>query len=151
MGKEIERKFLVKDDSYKTMAESHRHISQGYLSTDPDRTVRVRTDGNEAWLTVKSRNQGAARGEWEYSIPFDDAMQLMKLCGGHIIVKTRYYVRCGRHVWEVDAFEENHRGLVVAEIELADENETFDKPPFIGAEVTGQVRYYNSVLAGLRN
>lgn len=142
MGLEIERKFLVTDESYKTQATSFTIITQGYLSTDPDRTVRIRVAGTRAWITVKSRNSGCVRCEWEYEIPVDDAREMLTMCG-HTLDKTRY--RAGR--WEIDEFHGEHAGLTIAEIELSDEHEAFEKPDFIGEEVTGNPRYYNSSLS----
>lgn len=142
MGLEIERKFLVVDDSYKPLAQSKIEIVQGYLSTDPDRTVRVRICGDDAWLTIKSRNHGCVRGEWEYPIPMSDARQLLPLAK-NCISKTRY--KYGR--WEIDEFHDRHEGLVLAEIELKAPDEPFDIPAFIGREVTDDPKYYNSVIA----
>lgn len=151
MAKEIERKFLVTDPGFKTAATSCREISQGYLCTDPDTTVRVRISGPQAWLTVKSRNHGAARGEWEYEIPADDAREMIaECCGGRVLEKTRYIVPAAEKglKWEIDVFHGRHEGLIVAEIELPSEDTPFSLPAFIGKEVTGDVRYYNSVLIG---
>lgn len=142
MGKEIERKFLVKDNSYIDIFDCCYIISQGYLSEDPKRTVRVRTKGNQGFLTVKSENHGAERGEWEYEIPIVDACELLCLCK-NVIEKERYI--CGR--WEIDVFAGELKGLVVAEIELVAEDEQIELPSFIGKEVTGDRRYYNSVLS----
>lgn len=147
MAKEIERKFLVKDDTYKARATDSRDMAQGYLSTDVDATVRVRISGDNAWLTVKGRNQGAVRDEWEYAIPITDALQMLKICKGKVIEKTRYYVPAGDLSWEVDEYHGVHAGLVVAEIELPDATHPFTLPPFIGDEVTGDPRYYNSTLS----
>lgn len=142
MGLEIERKFLVVGDSYKSLAQSKIEIVQGYLSTDPDRTVRVRMCGDDAWLTIKSRNHGSIRGEWEYPIPLTDARQLLRLAK-NCLSKTRYIL--GR--WEIDEFHDRNEGLVLAEIELEDPDEPFDTPTFIGREVTDDPQYYNSVIA----
>ena len=151
MSKEIERKFLVKDHSFMTRAVGHTDMSQGYLSTDADATVRVRIAGGQAWLTVKSRNRNAVRDEWEYPVPSDDATSMLRsCCGTRIIEKTRYIVPAGNGLkWEVDVFHGRHDGLVLAEIELPAEDTPFDIPAFIGDEVTGDVRYYNSVLSGV--
>lgn len=144
MAKEIERKFLVTSTDYRNMAQSRHVIRQAYLSTSPDCTVRLRTLDNSAFITVKSRNHGASRHEWEYRIPIDDALEMMHCCViSPVIEKTRF--RVGR--WEVDEFYGRLQGLTVAEIELDDENEPIEFPPFIGREVTGDTRYYNSSLA----
>lgn len=147
MAKEIERKFLVKDDTYKALATRSCIMAQGYLSTDIDATVRVRVCGASAWLTVKSRNRGAVRDEWEYAIPLADACQMLRICKGKVIEKTRYYVPSGDLTWEVDEYNGVHDGLVVAEIELPDANHPVTLPLFIGEEVTGDPRYYNSTLS----
>ncbi len=147
MATEIERKYLVKDDSYRAMAVEIKEIAQCYLSREVDATVRVRRCGDSAYLTVKSRNHGAARGEWEYEIPLADAGELAALAGGWAIEKNRYIVPWDGHEWEVDEFHGRHRGLVVAEVELAATDENFSLPPFAGEEVTGDPRYYNSTLA----
>lgn len=152
MAKEIERKFLVSGTGFKAVAASSREISQGYLSTNPDATVRVRISDSRAWLTVKSRNHGATRGEWEYEIPVDDARHMLaECCGGLCLEKTRYIVPAAEKSlsWEVDVFHGRHEGLVLAEIELPSEDTPFSLPDFIGEEVTGDTRYYNSVLIGV--
>lgn len=144
MAKEIERKFLVTDTSYRDMAESSVVIKQAYISTSPDSTVRLRVAGPKAFLTVKSRNHGATRHEWEYEVPREDVEQMMHTCAASpVIEKVRY--RVGR--WEVDEFHGHLEGLTVAEIELESEDEVFDMPEFVGTEVTGDPRYYNSVLS----
>lgn len=145
---EIERKFLVVNDSYLAKAESAEEISQGYLSTDPDRTVRVRIYGNRGFLTVKTRNAGATRHEWEYEIPKDDARQMLCKAATGIVEKTRYVVPAENGLfWEVDVFRGRHEGLVVAEIEIPEVDTCFSLPSFIGEEVTGNPRYYNSNLS----
>lgn len=146
MGKEIERKYLVKDDSYLSMASGSVEIVQGYLSVAADATVRVRLWGSEGWLTVKSRNRGAVRGEWEYAVPEDDAREMLVLCGDRVLEKTRYKVAYAGRIWEVDVFHGRHAGLVLAEVELETESQTYELPPFVGREVTGDPRYYNSNL-----
>ena len=151
MAKEIERKFLVNGTAYRAMATGSHRIVQGYLSTDPDSTVRIRVRDNEAFLTVKSRNRGAVRDEWEYRIPVDDALDMLATCHrGRLIEKTRYLVPsadgCGL-VWEVDEFHGCHQGLTVAEIELPSPDTAFSRPGFIGDEVTGDPAYYNSSLS----
>ena len=149
MALEIERKFLVINDIYRLMASKSYNIKQGYLSTRKDATVRVRIKNKNAFITVKGLNKGATRCEWEYSIPYDDAIEMMALSQGIVIDKIRYIVEYEGFIWEIDEFKGAHDGLVVAEIELKDENETFPIPPFIGEEVTGNVAYYNSTLAGV--
>lgn len=149
MAQEIERKFLVEGD-YKSSASSSVHIAQGYLNSDPDRTVRVRIKGERAFLTVKGRNSsdGISRYEWEKEIPAGEAAELLGLCEPGIIDKTRYFVPAGDHVFEVDEFHADNEGLTVAEIELDSPEEEFRRPPWLGREVTGERRYYNSSLAG---
>lgn len=143
MAKEIERKFLVISDSFKTNPDNVSEIAQGYLSTIPTSTVRVRLKDDRAYLTVKGINNGPTRNEWEYEIPASDARDIIANCiGEECIVKTRY--RVGR--WEVDEFHGRYEGLVVAEIELSWPDEEFDQPDFVGKEVTGDPRYYNSSL-----
>lgn len=144
MGIEIEHKYLVRTDEYKAMSECSHRIRQGYLSRRADGTVRVRTCGDKGYLTVKGRNSGDARLEFEYEIPVVEAEQMLGLCEGHIIDKTRYIVRYGGHCWEVDEFHGQHRGLVVAEIELETSSHDYALPPFVGEEVTGNPAYYNS-------
>ena len=148
MAQEIERKFLVKNNSYKAMAFASSRIVQGYICSGRGRTVRVRIRGQKGYLTIKgpADAQGLGRYEWEKEIPLDEARELMKLCEPGMIDKTRYLVRSGIHTFEVDEFYGENEGLVVAEVELSDENESFEKPDFIGDEVTGVVKYYNSFL-----
>lgn len=144
MSKEIERKFLVVSDSYKSQADSHELIAQAYLSTRPESTVRVRVSGDSAWLTVKGINHGAERDEWEYRIPVSDAHDMIERCALTVpLIKTRW--RVGR--WEVDEYHGQLAPLTIAEIELFSADEEVDLPPFIGREVTGDPRYYNSSLA----
>lgn len=148
MSKEIERKFLVKDNSFVAMAAEKRRISQGYLSTDADATVRVRVADGRAWLTVKGRNAGAVRDEWEYAIPEADAEEMLdRCCGGRRVDKTRYIVPFGGRVWEVDVFAGRLAGLSVTEVELDSAEAAVELPPFAGREVTDDARYYNSVLS----
>ncbi len=145
MGKEIERKFLVKGDFPR---ENGVRIIQGYLSSVPERTVRVRVKGDKGYLTVKGigNESGASRFEWEIEIPKEDALSLLKICEPGVIDKTRYHVKVGNHTFEVDEFYGDNEGLVIAEVELKDENEEFEKPEWLGEEITGDVRYYNSML-----
>ena len=149
MALEIERKFLVKGE-YKPDAFKQIRITQGYLSSVPERTVRVRIKGDRGFITVKGMGDagGAARFEWEKEIPVEEIRALLKLAEPGVIDKTRYLVKNtdGKHVWEIDEFYGDNDGLTVAEIELADENEPFDKPEWLGEEVTGDPKYFNSML-----
>jgi len=146
---ETERKFLVLNDSYKEQAYTQKRIAQGYLSSVPERTVRVRTKGDQGFLTIKgkSNESGTSRMEWEKEISVADAEQLLALCEKGAIDKIRHEVKVGSHVYEVDEFFGDNAGLTVAEIELADENEEFIKPKWLGEEVTGTERYYNAYLS----
>jgi CYTH domain-containing protein len=148
MALEIERKFLVKDDSYKVMAFSSSRIAQGYICSARGRTVRIRIRDEKGYLTIKgpSDSAGLGRYEWEKEIPLEDARELMKLCEPGIIDKTRYLVQSVNHTFEVDEFYGDNEGLVIAEVELKSEDESYEKPVFVGEEVTGDVRYYNSFL-----
>lgn len=147
MGQEIERKFLVRGE-YKSQAYASSRIVQGYICSARGRTVRVRIRDTKGYLTIKGASDaaGMSRYEWEREIPLAEAEELMKLCEPGVIDKTRYLVRSGKHVFEVDEFYGDNQGLVVAEVELASETEPFEKPAFIGREVTGDVCYYNSQL-----
>lgn len=148
MSQEIERKFLVKDSSYKNMAFSSSRIIQGYICSDRGRTVRVRIRDEKGFITIKgaSTDNGLSRYEWEHEIPVEEARELMKLCQPGMIDKTRYLVKSGKHTFEVDEFYGENEGLVVAEVELSSVDEEYEVPPFLGEEVTGQVKYYNSFL-----
>lgn len=145
---EIERKFLVSGDSYKKEAFRKTKILQGYLNSHPNRTVRVRLKGEKAFLTIKgkSNDSGVSRFEWEKEIPALEAEALIKLCEPGIIEKFRYEIKRGNHVLEVDEFFGENKGLILAEIELASEDEDFEKPEWLGQEVTGKKEYYNSRL-----
>ena len=146
MGVEIERKFLLAGDAWRGLGVPVL-LRQGYLSSDPDRTVRVRIEGDQGSMTIKGRSVGATRGEWEYPIPLLDAAELLeRLCQQPLVEKYRRRIDFAGHVWEVDEFIGANQGLVVAEIELASEDHCFDKPAWIGAEVTGERRYFNSSL-----
>ena len=147
MAQEIERKFLVKGD-FKADSFKATRITQGYLSSVPERTVRVRVKGEKGYITIKGKgnDSGASRYEWEKEIPVDEVKELLKLCEPGIIDKTRYFVKAGEHTFEVDEFYGENEGLVMAEVELKDENENFIKPAWLGEEVTGDVKYYNSML-----
>jgi CYTH domain-containing protein len=148
MPQEIERKFLVTDTSYQELATSSSHIVQGYICSDKGRTVRIRIRNDKGYLTIKggSNAAGLSRYEWEQEIDVADAHDLLKLCEPGVIDKVRYLVPSGNHVFEVDEFAGENQGLVIAEVELASEDEPYTKPAFIGQEVTGNRRYYNSHL-----
>ncbi len=146
MGTEIERKFLVSDPSV-VEGSSGRELRQGYLSRDPARSVRVRHAGERAYLTVKGPKTGATRGEWEWEIPASDAHDLLAICEGPVLEKTRYIVEFGGRAWEVDVFAGDNAGLVTAEIEIEAEDADVELPPWIGAEVTHDSRYDNVSLA----
>jgi len=144
---EIERKFLVPGE-FKSLATKSTRITQGYLSSVPERTVRVRIKGAKGFITIKGigSDSGASRFEWEKEIPVAEVEELLKICEPGVIDKTRYLVPAGNHTFEIDEFYGDNEGLTVAEVELASENETFEKPAFLGQEVTGDVKYYNSML-----
>lgn len=149
MSIEIERKFLVRDSSWKHSA-SGVALRQGYLSSHPDRIVRVRIEGTTAMLTIKGRTIGATRGEWEYPVPLDDAQRFLdELCEKPIIEKIRYRITHAGMTWEVDEFGGDNAGLVVAEIELSSEDQEFAKPAWVGEEVTHDARYFNANLLRL--
>lgn len=147
MAQEIERKFLVNGD-FKAFATKSTRIIQGYLSSVPERTVRIRMKGDKGYITIKGKgNQsGASRFEWEKEISPEDAQELLKLCEPGTIDKTRFLVPAGNHTYEVDEFYGDNEGLTVAEVELKDEHEAFDKPDWLGKEVTGDPKYYNAML-----
>lgn len=149
MATEIERKFLILSDSYKKHAIERVEIVQGYLSTDVDSTVRIRIRGDHGYITVKTRNVDCSRGEWEYEIPVEDVREMLPACGVHVIEKTRWIVPNNDGLfWEIDEFHGRHQGLTIAEIELPSIETMFTRPSFIGEEVTGEPKYYNSVLSG---
>jgi adenylate cyclase len=146
MGVEIERKFLVEGDSWRDEATSAEPIDQGYLRSD-DATVRVRTIGERGFITLKGRTSGVTRSEFEYEIPFEDAVKMLdEFCGDRRLTKTRHTVFVGDHEWVVDVFHGRHDGLVLAEIELDSEDESFDMPDWVGPEVSGDPAYYNANL-----
>jgi len=147
MAQEIERKFLVKGD-FKPFAYKQTRITQGYISSVPERTVRVRVKGEKGYITIKGigNASGATRYEWEKEIPVAEVQELLQICEPGVIDKTRYQVKAGPHTYEVDEFYGENEGLVVAEIELTSENEAFEKPSWLGEEVTGDVRYFNAML-----
>lgn len=148
MATEIERKFLVISDAWRAAAAPGIRFRQGYLSGTGKASVRVRVEGREANLNIKGATLGVRRREFEYAIPLDDANEMLdELCTGGIVEKTRFLVPVGGHTWEVDVFEGANAGLVLAEIELEHEDETFEKPAWAGAEVSDDPRYYNVYLA----
>ena len=147
MGREIERKFLVKDDSWRAAAESSAALRQGYLAVDNGTTVRVRTDGADVWLTIKGPAEGLTRAEFEYRVPLTEAEPLIGLCRGRVVEKTRHKVRSGGHVWEIDEFTGANAGLVVAEVELRHADENITKPAWLGREVSGDRRFDNASLS----
>ena len=146
MGVEIEHKYLVSNDSYKSMATEAIEIVQGYLNRDPMRTVRVRIFGPDAYITIKSKNEGDTRLEFEYQIPVNEAREILKLAEGTPIRKIRYIVPYEGNIWEVDEFLERKDNLVIAEIEIPTSDHKYKLPPFVGKNVTGDKRYYNSNL-----
>ncbi|MGR5235555.1 CYTH domain-containing protein [Vibrio alfacsensis] len=145
---EVERKFLVQSDRYQQDAHKSTRITQGYLCSVPERTVRVRLKGDKGFITVKGIGSasGASRFEWEREISVEEANALLAICEPGVIDKTRYLVSYGQHTFEVDEFYGDNQGLVVAEVELDTEDESFAKPEWLGQEVTGQSCYYNSML-----
>jgi len=147
MAAETERKFLVKGE-FRHLAAKKVRIIQTYLSVDPERTIRIRIAGRKASLTIKGRPKARSitRGEWEIRIPLNDAKEMMKICLPGKVDKTRYMVPSGKHLFEVDVFHDKNEGLVIAEIELASESERFEKPAWLGEEVTGKPGYYNANL-----
>lgn len=146
MAYEIEHKYLVDNGSFREMATGKIEIRQGYLNRNPDRTVRIRTMGTKGFLTIKSRNQGAKRLEFEYEIPGKDAEEILKLAEPGIVEKTRWIVPYEGLIWEVDEFHGSQKGVIVAEVEIPDDGINYKKPPFIGEDITGDPAYYNSNL-----
>ena len=146
---EIERKFLVTSEAFKKEAFAQNRIAQGYLSSVPEHIVRVRIKGDKGFLTIKgaSNETGLSRFEWEKEIPVDEATALLKLCEKGGIDKTRFEVKIGNHIFEVDEFYGENKGLIIAEVELKSETETLKKPVWLGKEVTNDIRYYNSYLS----
>lgn len=149
MNIEIERKFLVSSKAFKTEAFNSYIIKQGFLNSDKERTVRIRLIKDKGYITIKGKStaNGFSRFEWEKEITTADAEALLQLCEKGFINKTRYEVKCGDHIFEVDEFYGENEGLVVAEVELKSEDETFKTPDWLGQEVTGEVKYYNSQLS----
>lgn len=149
MAKEIERKFLIKRELWQPQNQG-QEIRQGYLSLDPERTVRVRTKGAKGYLTIKGKNQGISRTELEYEIPYEEACQMLEeLCLRPLVEKTRYLEQHGQQLWEIDIFAGDNEGLAVAEAELPSEDTVLALPIWIDREVSGEVRYYNSSLIKL--
>ncbi|MGB5203868.1 CYTH domain-containing protein [Eudoraea sp.] len=146
---EIERKYLVNSKDYRSLAFSKSHIVQGFLNSHPDRVVRIRIADDKAFLTVKGRSNsaGTTRFEWEKEIPTPEAKLLLKLCEKEILEKIRYFVRTGTHIIEVDEFLGSNQGLVIAEIEIEKEDDIIEVPSWVGLEVTGDIKYYNSQLS----
>ena len=151
MSLEIERKFLIKNLDFKTESFEKKYLKQGYLNADKNRTVRIRIADEKAFITIKGKSNkaGTTRFEWEKEIPFSEAEELLLLCEPCIIEKHRYLIKKGTHTFEVDVFLGDSLGLLVAEIELNSENETFEKPTWLGNEVTGELKYYNSSISKL--
>ena len=147
MANEIERKFRV-DGEFKKLSTAETRIVQGYLSSVPERTVRIRIKGDKGYITIKGigNESGATRYEWEDEISVSDATELLSICEPGVIDKTRFLVKHGEHTFEVDEFYGENEGLIVAEVELDSEEEEFDRPDWLGAEVTGEEKYYNSML-----
>jgi CYTH domain-containing protein len=147
MSIEIERKFLVVGDAWKNHVSGQFQLKQGYLQSAPERTVRIRTSNKEGFITIKGKTEGITRTEYEYPIPFSEALSLLALCENTPIEKVRYLVSHGSLTWEVDVFEGLNSGLVLAEVELQHENQEIDLPDWIGAEVSSDPRFYNSTLS----
>jgi adenylate cyclase len=146
MAHEIERKFLLANQDWRALVTGSFVLKQGYLSTTPKSTVRLRVKSDKAMLTVKSKNTGIRRSEFEYEIPIRDAEEMLQLCQTPLIEKTRYTITIGKHIWEIDEFSRANSGLLVAEIELDAEEESFEKPAWVGEEVSTDARYCNSNL-----
>lgn len=147
MGKEIERKFLIKYSEWNELQKtSGKHLRQGYLLSDPEKTIRVRTADEHAWITIKGKSVGATRLEYEYEIPLQDGIELLSNFAESPLEKVRHEIINQSKTWEVDVFLGDNAGLIVAEIELESEDEGIDLPNWVGEEVTGDIRYYNSNL-----
>lgn len=148
MALEIERKFLLNSDAWRSQVQQSQLLRQGYLNREARCSVRVRSDGERGWLNIKSVTIGAQRSEFEYEIPLADADQLLdELCHKPLIEKSRHFIQQGAHLWEIDEFAGDNAGLIVAEIELDHPEESFEKPTWLGEEVTHDVRYYNTSLS----
>ena len=146
MAVEIERKFKVANAGWRDTVTRSTSLRQGYVSTKPEATVRVRLENGVGTLTIKSKTRGISRSEFEYDIPNSEATQLLQLCEGPLIEKIRHLVIIGEHTWEIDEFSGDNQGLIIAEIELSSEDESFKKPGWLGKEVSHDARYYNSSL-----
>lgn len=146
MAVEIERKFKVANAGWRDTVTRSTSLRQGYVSTKPEATVRVRLENGVGTLTIKSKTRGISRSEFEYDIPNSEATQLLQLCKGPLIEKIRHLVIIGEHTWEIDEFIGDNQGLIIAEIELSSEDESFEKPAWLGIEVSHDARYYNSSL-----
>ena len=146
MPREIERKFLLKNDAWRSQVLASRQMSQGYLASGGNVSIRVRIAGDEAWLNIKAGGFVASRQEYEYPLPLDEARELLALAEGPLVEKTRHYVEQGALTWEIDEFHGDNSGLVVAELELDSEDADFARPPWLGIEVTELRRYYNVCL-----
>lgn len=147
MAVEIERKFLLANEQWRELVQSRSKYIQGYLSRCPERTVRVRVVDDRAWLTIKGKNIRSVRSEYEYPIPLTDALEMLaQLCEHPVIEKWRHCINIDTHLWEIDEFLGENSGLIVAEIELKQENEVFARPDWLGTEVTDDNRYFNSCL-----
>ena len=146
---EIERKFLVLSNTFMAESFAQKRIVQAYISSNPDRTVRIRIKGEKGFITIKGKgnSSGTTRLEWEREIPLQDAEALLTVCESGSIDKIRYEIKLGQHVFEVDVFEGENQGLIIAEIELEDEHESFEKPTWLGPEVTNDERFYNAYLS----
>ena len=147
MAVEIERKFLIKNDSWKEAVHKSLICKQGYLVSDRDKTVRIRIMGEKAFLTIKGPTEGISRSEFEYEIPMTDAAGMLRLCSDLPVEKTRHLIEHGGMTWELDVFEAANRGLIMAEIELKSEDQPFDLPQWAGEEVSGEERYFNGYLS----
>ena len=146
MPREIERKFLLKSDAWRSQVLESRQMSQGYLASGGNVSIRVRIAGDEAWLNIKAGGFVASRQEYEYPLPLDEARELLAIAEGPLVEKTRHFVEHGGHTWEIDEFGGDNAGLVVAELELDSEDADFARPPWLGVEVTELRRYYNVCL-----
>lgn len=147
MATEIEHKFLLATDSWRAQVSRSEHFVQGYLTSAPESSIRIRICGQQAWLNIKSATIGKQRLEFEYAIPLPDAEQIVaNLCRKPLVEKIRHFIECAGHTWEIDEFSGDNAGLIVAEIELSAADETFPKPEWLGEEVTHELRYYNNNL-----
>lgn len=148
MAIEVEHKFLLANDDWRKQVTRSVDYRQGYLTSEPTSSIRVRISDNQAWLNIKSATIGTQRHEFEYAIPLDDGSEIIDyLCRKPLIEKTRHFIVLGKHTWEIDEFRGANEGLIVAEIELESVDETFEKPSWLGTEVTHDLRYYNNNLA----